>query len=243
MSLTDFKVLSFDCYGTLINWTAGILTALQPLLVQLPADHPFAQNPEMMNERLEELERELMRSQPHLPYNSVLSTCHKTIADENGLSATDDDHALFGNSVGTWEAWPDTVAGLKILKKYYRLVILSNVDNENIRKTVAGPLAGVGFDAVYTAENIGSYKPSQKNFEYLFDHVNSELGIKKDELLHTAKSLTADHVPAKQLGLTSVWIDRGGSLGSFKDKVDFSWRFGTIGAMAAEVEKAFADGS
>ncbi len=93
-------------------------------------------------------------------------------------------------------AFPDTVPALQTLKKYYKLVILSNIDNESIARTVSGPLKGVDFDAVYTAENIGSYKPDLKNFRYLVENVK-ELGVEKGEILHTAQSLTHDCVPAK----------------------------------------------
>lgn len=86
---------------------------------------------------------------------------------------------------------------LKALKKYYKLVILSNIDNESIARTVSGPLRGVEFDAVYTAENIGSYKPDLKNFRYLVENAKKELGVEKGEILHTAQSLTHDCVPAK----------------------------------------------
>ena len=103
----------------------------------------------------------------------------------------------FGSQIGTWTAFPDTVAALQILKKYYKLVILSNIDNESIARTVSGPLAGADFEAVYTAQNIGSYKPDLKNFEYLLKGAEKELGVKKEEVLHTAQSLTHDCVPAK----------------------------------------------
>jgi len=247
-SLTDFQALSFDCYGTLIDWETGLKEGLQPLIAQLPSDHPYARDYNKITARLDELAHNLQVKQPTLPYNEILASSYGVIAKEEGIRATEEEKAKFGNSVGSWKAFPDTVEGLRILKKYYKLIILSNVDNGNIKRTLAGPLGGVKFDAAYTAQDIGSFKPDHQNFAYLFEHVKSEFGLEKDQLLHTAKSLPADHVPAKELGLTSAWIARGldgvsiagGDLRHFDGRVAFTWRFPSIGAMAEEVERAFS---
>jgi len=122
--------------------------------------------------------------------------------------------------------------------------MLSNIDNGSIARTLAGPLKGVEFDAVYTAQNIGSYKPDLKNFEYLIGGVGKELGVEKAQILHTAQSLTHDCVPAKTMGVKSTWIDRDGmeeQRQKLKDKVNFTWRFGTMGEMAEAVEKEFQE--
>jgi FMN phosphatase YigB (HAD superfamily) len=149
------------------------------------------------------------------------------------------------------------VDGLRRLGRYYKLIILSNVDEANIARAIAGPLGGTPFDAVYTAERIGSYKPSLRNFEYLFDSVQRDFGVKTGnnggELLHVARSLPADHVPAKKIGLRSVWIARGGDKPEGYDlggdyeklkaegKLGFEWVFQTIGEFADEVERQFAE--
>ena len=135
---------------------------------------------------------------------------------------------------------------LQRLQKHYKLVILSNVDHKSFSETLAGALAGVKFDAVYTAEQIGSYKPDLRNFEFLLSHVRDELGVHKNEILHTAEGLTADHVPAKQMGLKSAWIGRGKgggpgtALEAVKDKVVFTWQFETMGDMAEAADEEFA---
>jgi 2-haloalkanoic acid dehalogenase type II len=158
-----------------------------------------------------------------------------------------------GTGPGRWPVFVDTVQGLLKLKKHYKLIILSNVSNTNIRRAVRENMKPVAFDAVYTAESIGSYKPSHRNFEYLFQHAKEELGVdvEKGELLHVARSLTVDHVPAKELGFRSVWISRGGDQeegygtgGNYRElveqgKVAFEWKFDTIGQFASEVERQF----
>lgn len=247
MSLTEFKALSFDCYGTLIDWETGIHSAFRPLLNKLPANHRYLLNPSAIVERFNSLQAPLEAQRPDLLYCDILATCYGTLAREEGVETTEGERKTFGCSVKDWPVFPDTVSGLQRLKKHYKLIILSNVDNKNIHATLTGPLAEVEFDAVYTAEDIRTYKPNHKNFTYLLDHVKSEFKLEQSQLLHTAKSLTADHVPAKQLGLTSSWIARGvdgqsamgGKLANLEAEVGFAWRFPSIGAMADAVEREF----
>lgn len=123
--------------------------------------------------------------------------------------------------------------------------MLSNIDNDTIARTQSGPLAGVKFDAVYTAEMIGSYKPDLKNFQYLLNGVKEEFGIEKSEVLHTAQALHHDMMPAKSMGMSAAWIDREKEHQKCVEmekegKVAFTWRFGTLGEMAEAVEAAFA---
>lgn len=139
------------------------------------------------------------------------------------------------------------MAALQRLSKKYKLAILTNCDNDSFAATLAGPLAGVDFAAgVYIAEEIGSYKPSLENFRYLLRGVEMKLqGSGKDKVLMTAHGLRSDHVPAKEIGLASVWISRGvsasdGDLGDVQGKVGFTWRFDTMGEMADEVEREVA---
>ncbi|KAL7620217.1 hypothetical protein AAE478_009210 [Parahypoxylon ruwenzoriense] len=253
--LTGFKALSFDCYGTLIDWETGFLNSVRLLTSQLPASHPL--NTEPPTEAMECLHaatnvRE--REQPTLPYNELLAESITEFAtSELGLPGLSDSVAEpFGNAPGTWLPFPDTVAALLKLQGRYKLALLSNVDNTNIGATVDKQLAPARIDAVYTAQDIGSYKPSHWNFSYLFSHARADLGAdwEKGELLHVARSLTADHVPAKELGLPSVWISRGGEKAGaggmggdykkLKGKVAFGWRFDTLGDFADEVERQFS---
>ncbi|KAI0975402.1 HAD-like domain-containing protein [Xylaria arbuscula] len=251
--LTGFKALSFDCYGTLIDWETGLQNALRPLLSQLPPSHPLNTDPPTTAmRRFNEIATSHEKRTPTLPYNELLAMSLSELAKEVGVGLPDSISEPFGNSAGTWSAFPDSIAGLQKLAKHYKLIILSNIDEANIAATVEKQLAPARFDAVYTAQTIGSYKPDHANFQYLFTHAKEDLGIDwtKGELLHVARSLTADHVPAKELGLRSVWISRGGerergegvggSLGELREKTAFEWRFDTIGDFADEVERQFA---
>jgi 2-haloalkanoic acid dehalogenase type II len=168
---------------------------------------------------------------------------YKAFAASIGLSEPSEEEAgYFGSRIGAWPAFPDTVSALQALKKHYKLVILSNIDNDSIAATISGPLRGVEFDAVYTAQNIGSYKPSLSNFKYLLEGVKRDLGVEKDQVLHTAQALLVDHIPAKTMGMHSAWINREDeeeTLEKIKGEVSFTWQFESLGEMAAAVEKEF----
>ncbi|KAJ9150314.1 Haloacid dehalogenase [Pleurostoma richardsiae] len=253
--LTGFKALSFDCYGTLVNWESGILETLQPIISRLGADHPYAKDPVAAIQRFDKLSDELEVAQPTLRYDVNLVSSFKNLAAELGVSVSDEEAAAMGSGPGRWPAFPDTVPGLQELKKHFKLIILSNINDANAESAVAGALGPVEFDAVYTAEQIGSYKPSHSNFRYLFRRARDDLDVDfdKGELLHVARSLTADHVPAKELGLRSVWISRGGDseegygVGGdleklrAQGKLGYEWRFDTIEDFSKEVERQFAE--
>jgi 2-haloalkanoic acid dehalogenase type II len=201
MKLTDFRVLTFDCYGTLIDWESGIYTGLLPLLhkgdITLGRDavlETFAKHESAQEE-----------ATPGMIYSDVLTEVHRQLAAAWGIAATEAEHRRFGASVPDWPAFADSVESLAYLKQHYKLVILSNVD----RASFAGSnrRLEVAFDAVYTAQDVGSYKPAPANFEYMLDRLE-KLGHGKGDILHTAQSLFHDHAPAKRFGLTSAWIDR-----------------------------------
>lgn len=207
--LKDFKVLSFDVYSTLIDEPTGMFTNLQPLLSRLPPSNPYTNNRKHTLSQFSTFEHSLQASQPSLRYNELLPLAYKEFAQSLGLPEPSQEEArAFGQSIGTWPAFPDTVSALLSLSKHYKLVILSNIDNDSISRTISGPLSPVKFDLVLTAQEIGSYKPDLRNFEYLIKKIGSELGIEKDQILHTAQSLRADQVPAKKIGLSGAWIDR-----------------------------------
>ena len=165
MKLTDYKVLTFDCYGTLIDWEAGIYAALQPLLAK--ATRPLSKDAVLETFARHESSQEA--ETPDMIYSDVLTAVHRRLADEWGIAASDADHRRFGNSVPDWPAFPDSAEALAYLKQHYKLVILSNVD----RASFAGSNArlGVTFDAIYTAQDIGSYKPDLSNFHYMLDRL------------------------------------------------------------------------
>ncbi len=192
---TAYDTLSFDCYGTLIDWESGIVGALEPLLARNRGDLGRSEQLAAFAHH----ETRIQQASPRAPYPLVLREVHRAVADAYGFETTADLDAAFGDSVGDWPAFPDSSDALARLATRYRLVILSNVDGQSFERSARA--LGVEFDAVYTAESIGSYKPDPANFEYLLRH---EAG----RLLHVAQSLYHDHAPAKAVGMTTVWIDR-----------------------------------
>ncbi len=212
--LIDFKVLTFDCYGTLIDWESGIWDALQPLLANSGRRDVTRA---LALEAYSELEHLQEAETPDMPYPDVLSRVHGRLAARFELATDSELDALFGGSVGRWPAFPDSADALRYLKTRYRLVILSNVDRASFFES--NQKLGVTFDAVYTAQDIGSYKPNPANFDYLLRRLQGEHGLEPPEVLHTAQSLFHDHVPARAIGLATTWIDRqrlseGGSWGA-----------------------------
>jgi 2-haloacid dehalogenase len=231
MKLHDFRVLTFDCYGTLIDWESGIITALQPLLAR-------ASPVPSRNAALEAFARHefaLEESAPRMLYSDLLAEVHRRLAHEWNVAMSDGDHARFGASVPDWPAFPDSPAALAYLKQHYKLVILSNVHRAGFE--ASNRRLGVTFDAIYTAQDIGSYKPSPANFQYLLDHL-AEIGVRRAEILHTAQSLFHDHMPAKKFGLASAWIDRRhdqsgwGATTPAPADVTYDFRFPSLQAMA-----------
>lgn len=199
--LTGFKALTFDCYGTLIDWESGMIEGLNPLTSQL--DQRLERN-----EILEAHARHESSQQAWTPgkrYLELLPIVYKRLAEEWGLAVTPEQCAAYGQSVKDWPAFPDSSGALQYLKKHYKLVILSNVDNLSFAGS--NERLQVQFDAIYTAEDVGSYKPSDRNFEYMLDKLKSQ-GIEKSDILHTAESMFHDHVPAKRHGLATCWIYR-----------------------------------
>ena len=239
--LSDFGVLTFDCYGTLIDWETGIWDALQPLILHnhrtdIGRDRALAAHGRH--------EARQQVATPGLVYPEVLAAAHRGVAEEFGLETDPGLDAAFGASVPAWPAFADTAEALRSLSTRYKLVILSNIDNAGF--AASNRKLGVEFDAVYTAEDIGSYKPHPANFEYLLDHLDADLGLGPQDILHTAQSLFHDHVPAISHGLATAWIDRqrlseGGSWGAtatVEDQPTTDFRFFTLGEMAATVGTA-----
>ena len=201
MKLTDFDTLTFDCYGTLIDWETGIFQGLRPLLERV-------KQPLTRDQVLEAHARHESSQQKYTPakrYQDLLPIVYKRLAEEWQVPFTLADCVAYGKSVQNWPAFEDSADALQYLKQHYKLVILSNIDNESF--TYSNAKLQVEFDAIITAEDVGSYKPSLRNFEYMLDKLG-ERGIKKDKILHTAESLFHDHKPANECGLASCWIYR-----------------------------------
>ena len=201
--ISKYRVLSFDCYGTLIDWELGIWEALQPLLLDNGRGDI---DRGMVLGAFAEAESEVEARSPGLGYPRILALVHRQLAGRFGLTTTMELDEAFGDSVPAWPAFEDSPAALATLAARYRLVILSNVHRAGF--AASRTRLGVDFDAVYTAEDIGSYKPDPRNFEYLVEHVSQDLGAGPEDVLHVAQSLFHDHVPAQARGLATAWIDR-----------------------------------
>ena len=232
MRLTDFDALSFDCYGTLIDWETGLQRGLT---------HVAALGPGNLDEVLEtygEMEASAERQDPGLPYPKIVARSTVATGVKHGIVVPQELAAAVGDSVPEWPAFPDSADALARLQRRFRLIILSNVD----RASFAGSNArlGVTFDAILTAEDIGSYKPDPRNFEALLARVQA-MGIAPERLLHVAQSLFHDHVPAKAAGLATVWIDRrqgraGHGATPLAESVQPDWTFPSMAAFADAVD-------
>lgn len=161
------------------------------------------------------------------------------IPSSEGLTPED---IAFGQSIARWPPFSDTIAALAMLSRRYKLAVLSNVDRQSFAGTRAvlersDPAHAFAFDAVYTAQDIGSYKPDPANLTYALRRLKEDYGIEKDQVLMVAASLTHDHVPANQLGVKSVYIDRAGAVIGSAGKASYDWKFVTLGEMAEAVER------
>lgn len=230
--LSDFQVLSFDCYGTLIDWETGIWNALQPLL----ASNATTLSREQALVDFGTIEPVVEHEHPNLLYRDLLARVHGAMASHWHLKSTASLDTAFGLSIPDWPAFPDTRDALAWLKQHYKLVILSNVDRQSFAAT--NVKLGVTFDAICTAEDIGTYKPDHRNFEYLLKTV-AGLGHPKADLLHVAQSLFHDIVPAEQLGIRRCWINRRGDRGTGSGATkavarmpELDFTFSSLGALA-----------
>jgi 2-haloacid dehalogenase len=238
--LTDFKVLTFDCYGTLIDWESGIWDALQPLLMENGRDDITRA---IALRAFAEVESAQEARTPDMLYPEILERVHTALAQRFEMRTNPDLETAFGTSVPHWPSFPDTADALRVLKKHFKLVVLTNVNRAGF--AASNRKLGVAFDAIYTAEDVGSYKPNPANFDYLLRHLPEDLGLEAGDILHTAQSLFHDHVPATAFGLAKAWIDRqglskGGAWGATalvpeRPAVDFL--FPTMAAMAEAAEK------
>lgn len=239
MNLNDFDALSFDCYGTLIDWEAGLSAALRPWADR----HGLTQGKEELLTAFSVHEARAEEEHPGDLYPAVLARSLRALGDELGAPVTDAEAEAFGASVPDWPAFPDSAQALARLAQRYRLIILSNVD----RTSFAGSneRLGVTFTSIVTAQDVGSYKPDPRNFAALEAEI-ARLGIPKDRLLHVAQSLFHDHVPAKAVGLPTVWINRRHAApgwGATPDPgadITPDWTFPSMAAFADAVDAAHA---
>jgi 2-haloacid dehalogenase len=193
-----FDVLTFDCYGTLIDWETGILGGLQRVLDAHRADR--VPDDELLV-RYARAEADL-EAGAYQPYREILSNVLRRVCAEAGVEPTDLEVRAFGGSVGEWPAFPDSTDALHRLAARFRLGVITNCDDDLF--AASSQRLATTFDWVITAQQVGSYKPNRRNFEFAFDRI----GVPPERILHVAQSLFHDHVPAKELGMTTVWVDR-----------------------------------
>jgi 2-haloacid dehalogenase len=197
LDFTRFQVLTFDCYGTLIDWETGIWEALRPVLER----HGAAAGREQALEWFGALESEAERP-PYRDYKTVLRDVLEGFGRRAGFAPTDTECHNFAQSVGEWPAFPDTAAALQALRARFQLAIVSNVDDDLF--ALSARRLGVTFDWVITAEQARSYKPSHQNFLLAMRRI----GLPRERVLHVAQSLYHDVAPARSLGLSTVWVNR-----------------------------------
>lgn len=201
-ALTDFTTLTFDCYGTLIDWERGILAELGPWA----SSHGLLLDDNVLLEAFGVTEARCEALTPEKRYPQILEDVLQQLASRWAVTLEDGEAAAFGRSVERWPPFDDSEPSLQYLKRYYRLVILSNVDHASFGESAKK--LGVSFDRVITAQDVGSYKPDLRNFTYAISSIKSSFGVDQSEVLHTAQSLFHDIVPAKQVGLRTMWINR-----------------------------------
>jgi len=242
-SLTHFKALSFDVFGTLIDWESGVYSSLVSLapISTLPPSHPIYSRENLLT-AFRQSERKIQQANPSLDYSILLADVFKDLAHSQNLSdpKIEELAATFAKSIEHWPPFPDTVDALHVLATHYKLIPLSNSSPSTLGPAIKNSLNAFPFTDVYMASEIGSYKPDPRNFEYLLRRVKEDHSIEKGELLHVAQSLFHDHEPASNIGLENVWIDRGGYMGVLKEDTNatFGWEVKTLGELAELVEKA-----
>ena len=204
MDLRAFAALTFDCYGTLIDWESGILDALAPLRREAGSEV----GDEELLERFAAVEARFQTGE-FKRYRAVLCDVGREMARFLGVSLRPGDGGFLADSIADWKPFPDTVSALAKLKAQFQLAIVSNIDDDLFALTAKR--LQVPFDYVVTAEQVGSYKPAHGNFLRAIERI----GLPRGQILHVAQSLYHDIKPADELGLSTVWVNRrGGKPGS-----------------------------
>ena len=241
MKFSDVRLLSFDCYGTLIDWEFGITD----VVTRLARSHGVQPTEQEILALFASHETHVQDANPTWTYPVILAETWRRMAESLGLPSRtsgaeqcERDAQTFASSVPTWPAFPDSHDALLDLQRQCKLVILSNVDNASFAGSNAR--LGVTFDAILTAQDIGSYKPDVRNFNVLLEKART-MGVGVDQHLHVAQSLFHDHVPAQLVGLKTVWINRygakraaAGSLGATPAAAPVTphWEYPTLRAFA-----------
>ena len=198
LDFSRFQAITFDCYGTLIDWETGLLGALRPIL--------RAHGSKMRDEQILAIYAELepAAQNPYRRYRQVLEEVVQGFGRRLGFEASVTEARSLPDSLKDWQPFPDTVAALQKLRPRYRLAIISNTDDELF--AVTAPHLQVKFDQIVTAEQARAYKPSLAPFHLALER----LGLPKEQVLHVGQSVYHDVVPAKSLGLATVLVRRRG---------------------------------
>jgi len=192
-----FSTLSFDCYGTLIDWETGILSVLRPMVA---AHRKFLSDAQIL-ELYSDLEAEAEHGE-YQPYREVLRSVVGGFGQRLGFKPSKEEIRSLPDSLVTWRPFPDTVAALRKLQARYRLAIISNIDDDLFACSV--PKLGAPFDFVITAQQAHAYKPSEK----IFQLAEQSIRIPRSQWLHLGQSIYHDVIPAKSLGIATVWVNR-----------------------------------
>ena len=237
MDLTAYNALTFDCYGTLIDWETGIATALRPWAHR----RGLIIDDDALVTQFSNHESAVQTAHPDALYPEILARTLDHIGHELGVEVDAADRAEFGGSVADWPAFADSAAALAQLKRRYKLVVLSNIDRDSFRPS--NDRLGVDFDHIVTAQDVGSYKPALNHFHRGIADLGG-MGVPKERILHVAQSLFHDHVPAKSLGLPTVWINRQAGQDGATPAIDVAVKpdleFPTLQAFADAIEKQTA---
>ena len=194
-----FDALTFDCYGTLIDWESGILAALRSVVPSVAGVDGETLLDEYGNAEA------ALEAGPYRRYREITGEAMATVARAHGAAPSADDVARLGGSVVDWPAFPDSHEALARLKTRFRLGVLTNCDDDLF--AASNRRLDVAFDWIVTAQQVGSYKPDERNFAALVERLGAD-GVPQGRILHVAQSLFHDHAPAQRLGFRSVWIDR-----------------------------------
>jgi putative hydrolase of the HAD superfamily len=239
LDLTGFEVLSFDCYGTLIDWEAGIAGVLSPWA----AEQGLASDADALLAAYADSEAAVEREQPAARYPDVLAAAFRRTGETLSVPVSDAWAQRLASSVPDWPAFPDSPEALARLAARYRLIILSNVHRDGF--AASNRYLQGDFAAVITAEDVGAYKPAANHFEAIEAEL-AELGVGREALLHVAQSLFHDHVPARRHGIRSVWINRRhdqdgwGATPQPDGEVAYAAEFRSLAALADAADAAFA---
>ena len=205
------KAITFDCYGTLIDWEAEI----QQYFALKLAEHNITDvNAHALQNYWEEMQFQYIQG-PYLPYRQVLRDTMKFAFDHFHVPYEDTDVEKFANAMGRWRPFPDTREAILELQKYLKVALITNTDDDIIRETEK--TIGVKFDAIITAQQAGAYKPSHKGFLL----AQERLGLPKEEIWHAGFGFKYDVVPATELGYITVWVNRQGEVRPVEVKETF----------------------